>query len=201
MLKASLVVRVGKGCVNLFGLQGRHLLGTLEVGAEERVRLLLRGLVAAGGAAKPLQLGRNLLPRVPDHLGEVTRVGLFVLHALGVRTEEADGEAPLAGSASSTYSVDVVLNGQREGVIDHQLHVLNVQAAARHVRGNERRLLGGLEVGDRLCPLVLRHVTLQSNDLIIALLPQESLEPRCLLLVETEHDDLLARGVVLLEVV
>mmetsp|Transcript_37812 Transcript_37812/g.97802 ORF Transcript_37812/g.97802 Transcript_37812/m.97802 type:complete len:404 (+) Transcript_37812:176-1387(+) len=161
--------------------------------------LLLRRLVAPGRIADLLQLGRHRLPCVPQDLHKVACVGLLVLHALGVRAEEADGEALLARAPGPADPVHVVLNGEGEGVVDHQLHVLHVQATARHVRGDKRGLPRGLEVRDRQAPLVLRHVALQRNHLVEALLPQEGLQPRRLLLVEAEHDDLLLRGEVLLQ--
>mmetsp|Transcript_67945 Transcript_67945/g.153671 ORF Transcript_67945/g.153671 Transcript_67945/m.153671 type:complete len:219 (+) Transcript_67945:263-919(+) len=126
---------------------------------------------------------------------------LLVLGPLGVRAEEADGETLLASAARSTDPVDVVLDGEGEGVIDDQLHVLDVEAAARDVRGDQGCLLGGLEVCDGLRPLVLRHVALKGNDLVVALLPEEGLQPGGLLLVQAEDYNLLVRRVVLLEVV
>mmetsp|Transcript_29344 Transcript_29344/g.91440 ORF Transcript_29344/g.91440 Transcript_29344/m.91440 type:complete len:505 (+) Transcript_29344:210-1724(+) len=160
---------------------------------------LLRGLVAARGAAQPLEVWRNCLTRLLQHPNEVARVGLLVLRALGFGAEEADGEATLASATSSPYSVDVVLNRQREGVIYNQLDILDIQASARHVRGNERSRFGLFEVSNCLCSLLLRHVALQGNDLLVSLAPQEVLQPGRLLLVEAKHDDLFVRGIVLLQ--
>mmetsp|Transcript_70320 Transcript_70320/g.197182 ORF Transcript_70320/g.197182 Transcript_70320/m.197182 type:complete len:220 (-) Transcript_70320:918-1577(-) len=169
------------------------------MGTEERVRLLLCGLVAAGGVADTLELRGHRLLGVSQNLDKVTGMRLLVLSTLGVRAEQAHCEPLLARTARSPDSVHVVLDRQRKGVVDNELDVLHIEAAARHIRGNEGRLLASLEVRDRLCSGVLRHVTLQGACLRVALLLEEALEPRRFLLVQTEDDDLLVRRIVRLQ--
>mmetsp|Transcript_114537 Transcript_114537/g.318565 ORF Transcript_114537/g.318565 Transcript_114537/m.318565 type:complete len:220 (-) Transcript_114537:679-1338(-) len=139
------------------------------------------------------QVRRNLLASLAHDVGDAVR------HVSVVLVEAREGVALGAGAARPPDSVHVVLDRQRKGVVDNELDVLHIEAAARHIRGNEGRLLASLEVRDRLCSGVLRHVTLQGACLRVALLLEEALEPRRFLLVQTEDDDLLVRRIVRLQ--
>mmetsp|Transcript_45473 Transcript_45473/g.97431 ORF Transcript_45473/g.97431 Transcript_45473/m.97431 type:complete len:342 (+) Transcript_45473:498-1523(+) len=126
-------------------------------------------------------------------------MGLLILGALGVGSKKTHGETLFAGTSSSTYSVHIVLNGQGEGVVDDQLDILHIQPSTGNVGGDEGCLLAGFEVCNGLCSGGLRHVTLKGASLVVTLVLQELLQPRCLLLVEAEDDDLLVGVEMLLQ--
>mmetsp|Transcript_78501 Transcript_78501/g.198121 ORF Transcript_78501/g.198121 Transcript_78501/m.198121 type:complete len:288 (+) Transcript_78501:373-1236(+) len=164
------------------------------------MRLFLGCLVTTRRVADLLQLRWHGLLGVLQDLDEVTCMGFLVLRTLGLWAEKAHGHALLACTSSTADPVDVILDRERECVVDNKLHILHIEASTGDVGGDQRRLLARLEVGNGLCPRGLSHVALKGNCLAISVLLQEGLEPSCLSFVEAEDDYLLVRREVLLQV-
>jgi hypothetical protein len=111
-----------------------------------------------------------------------------------------EGRAYLLTSATGTAdAVNVVLNGQRECVVDDVFDVGHVETTGSNISSHQEGLLTRLESLKRLCALVL---ILVGVDAIYGetLATQEGLQPNRLLLVQHEDDDtVVLGGVVLLE--
>ena len=84
--------------------------------------------------------------------------------------------------------MDVVLNRQRERVVDDRSDVGDVEPVRSDVRCDEHARGARLEVLQRLQPRRLRHVPVQApNREPFAV--QHALDPLRLLLVQREHED------------
>mmetsp|Transcript_65247 Transcript_65247/g.143001 ORF Transcript_65247/g.143001 Transcript_65247/m.143001 type:complete len:217 (+) Transcript_65247:76-726(+) len=187
--------------MHLFGFKRSHLLCTLEVSTKEWVGLLLCGLVSAGGIGNAFQFLGDFLVGFAEDGTKIASMCLLILCSFGVGAEKANGKAFFSSSASTADSMCILLNGKRKSIIDHELHILDVETSASDIRGNQRCLLGGFEVCECLRSLVLRHVPLQCNDFLVAFFPQKSLQPGNLLLVQSKNDHLFIRTEMLLEIV
>mmetsp|Transcript_43735 Transcript_43735/g.71603 ORF Transcript_43735/g.71603 Transcript_43735/m.71603 type:complete len:526 (-) Transcript_43735:254-1831(-) len=179
---SSVAVTVVKG--DFGGLLGEvHILGERTV---ELVFLLFHV------RTELQQCRRHLSPSLSQHVHELARPGLVPL------MEERVRDAALARPAGAPDAVHVVLDGQREAVVDHHLHVRDVQPAGRHVgRDQDRHLL----LPEVLQGGLARTLALVSVDgpHLPAGAPQVPLQPRALLLVQAEDDHAVAPVVVPLQ--
>lgn len=76
-----------------------------------------------------------------------------------VPRDEGDGKSLGAEAARATHSVQVLVALVGEVVVDHDVHALDVDAAAEEVGGHQDALgevLEGLEAGDALLLLQLQ---------------------------------------------
>mmetsp|Transcript_61890 Transcript_61890/g.147395 ORF Transcript_61890/g.147395 Transcript_61890/m.147395 type:complete len:308 (-) Transcript_61890:408-1331(-) len=113
--------------------------------------------------------------------------------------EERMAHPLLPRAARAADAVHVVLRREREGVIDHKLHVRDVEAAGGDVRGDQEGAFALLEVVHRGCPDVLRTVAVDRVHLEVGLALDKHVDPVSLLFVKREDDDAVGPVVVLLE--
>lgn len=97
--------------------------------------------------------------------------------------------------------MDVVLSGEREGDVDDDLDVGNIETSGGNIGGDENGNIAALESVQRLCALVLGQITVDAADLEAAA-ADELFDAGGLLLVQAEDEDTVAlvlAGLVLLE--
>ena len=94
----------------------------------------------------------------------------------------------LGKRTSSTNPMYIVLNSQRERVVDHRRDVRDVQPARRDVRRDQQARRPRLEVLQRLQPRALRHVPVQAA-YGEALAPEHVVDALRLFLVQREYED------------
>src|SRR4051812_34988252 len=113
----------------------------------DRDRLPLRAAAAAARVdelrARRAHPGLLELLAVAEPVRDAARVGLLL------RQDEGDRLAAAPGAAGAARAVDVVLVLLRRVEVDHVRDVVEVEAACRDVRGDERRHLAALEAGKR----------------------------------------------------
>ena len=80
------------------------------------------------------------------------------------------GTSCLAGPARSAYAVHIVFRILRQIIIDHDLHIVNVDASCRHIRGDQD--IGGSvpETPHGHVSLMLGHIPMESLHLKASLL-------------------------------
>ena len=84
--------------------------------------------------------------------------------------------------------MDVVLNRQRERVVDHSSHIGDIQTARSYIRRHKEPRLARLEILQRLHPPRLRHVTMQPAD-TEALAAKHAFDALRFLFVQREYED------------
>mmetsp|Transcript_100526 Transcript_100526/g.255769 ORF Transcript_100526/g.255769 Transcript_100526/m.255769 type:complete len:434 (-) Transcript_100526:391-1692(-) len=114
--------------------------------------------IAAASATDFEQLGRRDLAGLLHHLQDVRGGARLVLEQEGVRV------ALLAGSARAPDAVDVVLCVVRRVVVDHELHILDVQASLGDVGRYQDLGLAVLERPQGVVAFPLLHVAMQAYD-------------------------------------
>ena len=95
-------------------------------------------LLLHGGTELHEILGNGLV-------GALENVDQTSSESLLVVSEESDGSAVLASTASTTDAVDVVLDSQRESDVDNNLDSGNIKTSGSDISGNKKRDLAGLE--------------------------------------------------------
>mmetsp|Transcript_25686 Transcript_25686/g.40436 ORF Transcript_25686/g.40436 Transcript_25686/m.40436 type:complete len:375 (-) Transcript_25686:246-1370(-) len=83
--------------------------------------------------------------------------------------EEVDGHALAAEAARAADAVDVVLAVGGQVVVDHQRHLLHVDAPGQQVRGDEHARGARAELAHDDVPLALVHVPVHGRDREVAL--------------------------------
>lgn len=63
-----------------------------------------------------------------------------------------------------TDPMDIILNRQREGVIDHQPHTWNIQPPSRYVRSHKHSGLSRLEARQSIESTPLWHITMKASN-------------------------------------
>ena len=84
--------------------------------------------------------------------------------------------------------MDIVLDGEREGIIDHGSNIRNVQSWSCDISRYKQLGRSGLESIQGLHASILAHVAMKSAD-SVSLSPQCFLDTRCLLLVQGKDQD------------
>mmetsp|Transcript_41256 Transcript_41256/g.128023 ORF Transcript_41256/g.128023 Transcript_41256/m.128023 type:complete len:763 (-) Transcript_41256:2-2290(-) len=141
----------------------------------ERARLELGGRVVG-------QLRRHDLVGGLEELREVVED----LRVLG--RDEGGRQALVARAARAADAVRVVLDGLRHVEVDHLRHALDVQASARHVRGDEDVVPALLEGVHRPLSLLLALAAVDRADAVAAVVQGLGQHVHGLLLVH-EYDD------------
>mmetsp|Transcript_54858 Transcript_54858/g.141453 ORF Transcript_54858/g.141453 Transcript_54858/m.141453 type:complete len:238 (-) Transcript_54858:945-1658(-) len=113
---------------------------------------------AATASADLVQLGGDGLPRFPHDLHNL--LGDIPVVVIQARV----GVSLLAGSASASDSVHIILLVRRRVVVHHDLDVLDVQPSLRNVRGYQDLGFAGLERPERVVSLPLLHVSVKRHD-------------------------------------
>ncbi len=139
-------------------------------------RALARGSVGVdrrGRAEAALGSGRDVEIGVEVRRGRVRLGGLRLAELEGavderplvqvVPVDERDRDAGLARAARAADAVQVRLVVLGDGVVDHVGDVEHVDAARRHVGGDEDVLLAGLERGHRALALLLVQVAVHGG--------------------------------------
>ncbi|KAI3478703.1 hypothetical protein L1887_59340 [Cichorium endivia] len=162
---------------DLLGLAWDQL---LEVVAVARVGLLLD----RGGELGEI-LG-HLLVGILEHADELACVRLVHLG------EEGETLARLATATSTADAVHIVLDGEREGVVDDVLDVGDVQSTRRHIGSHQQRRLGRFEALQRRNALVLAKIAMDTRHLEAAT-AEGLLDALSLLLVQRKDEDLVIR--------
>ncbi len=117
--------------------------------------------LASSAVGERLKLRGRLLPGFahnPDELKGRARSGLQVILA-----EETVGHPELARATGTADAVDVVLDVEREVVVDDELDVRDVQTAGGDVRGDEDLAAAGLELVEGPVAILLRAVTVDGE--------------------------------------
>mmetsp|Transcript_22615 Transcript_22615/g.64175 ORF Transcript_22615/g.64175 Transcript_22615/m.64175 type:complete len:435 (+) Transcript_22615:102-1406(+) len=118
-------------------------------------------------------------PRFSDEVGDVhghfldlrVVVALDVLHRPHVRVRhEVDGDTLPAEAAAAADAVEVVLHVLRQVVVDHQGHLLHVDAAREEIRGDEHARGARAELAHDEVALLLVQVRMHRRDSEVALL-------------------------------
>mmetsp|Transcript_32244 Transcript_32244/g.84535 ORF Transcript_32244/g.84535 Transcript_32244/m.84535 type:complete len:235 (-) Transcript_32244:1109-1813(-) len=139
---------------------------------------------------------RDRLARLAQHVLQRAGERLFELGASG---EERVRQARLAAATCPSDAVNVVLDREREGVVDDRLDVRNVEAARGNVGGDEERDSAALKLLERARARVLRHVAMD-GDALVSSARDVLLDTRRLFLIQREDEAAVgARRMVLLE--
>mmetsp|Transcript_14332 Transcript_14332/g.45886 ORF Transcript_14332/g.45886 Transcript_14332/m.45886 type:complete len:297 (-) Transcript_14332:462-1352(-) len=168
--------------------------------------------VQRAGAAAHAYMGPSRAPssnrhRRLDEIGHVHGhlVDLCVVELLDfperadvLSREEVDGNALAAEAAAPTNAVDVVLAVRGQVVVDHQRHLLHVDAASQHIRRDEHSAAARAEVAHDELALLLVEVSMdrRAREVAVVHLPREPLD----LAAGVDEDHRLGDGESLVEV-
>ena len=104
--------------------------------------------------------------------------------------DKAHGQARCAGAAGTADAVHIVFGVERHVKVEHRRHILDVQAAGRHVGANQQIDFALFEGLERFQTLVLALVAMQRCRLQAFSL-QRAGQPRAAELAVDEHESLL----------
>mmetsp|Transcript_83575 Transcript_83575/g.241391 ORF Transcript_83575/g.241391 Transcript_83575/m.241391 type:complete len:343 (+) Transcript_83575:25-1053(+) len=113
----------------------------------------------------------NEVGDVHGHLLDLRVVELLdVLHGPDVRVRhEIDGHALPAEAPAAADAVEVILHVRRQVVVDHQRHLLHVDATCEQVRGDEHAGRAGAELAHHQVALLLVQVRMHRRHREVAL--------------------------------
>merc|ERR1712015_458431 len=101
--------------------------------------------------------------------------------------EEGVGYSFSAGSARPSYPVDVVLYGEREGVVDDVVHVGDVEPSSGHVCSHQQRNFRAFELLQRFSSHILTFIPVYAGG-FPALSLQIGFNSSCFFLVQNKNE-------------
>mmetsp|Transcript_45103 Transcript_45103/g.78754 ORF Transcript_45103/g.78754 Transcript_45103/m.78754 type:complete len:649 (-) Transcript_45103:3-1949(-) len=143
---------------------------------------------AVAHALKPLG---HLLVVLREELDQLLGdVAVLVVHQGQRVTHVAD-------TAGTTNAVHVILHSEREGVVDHILHLGNVETSGGHISGDQQGNLASLELLQGRSTVLLGLVAVDGGH-VVALALQTHLQVRGFLFVQNEDQNAVLAGLVVL---